>query len=260
VATAMLQAHSFLWYYLWVAPNFLLLILAVLIRWRKVYKQFPVFLVYAVVVAVEQLTLFVADVLPSVSPTSWWYLFWAGLLAEAVVKFALIGEIFSAVAGSYRSLAKLGKSLISGVGVVLVLLATLAAAYTPKDNIYWIVSGAHLLELTTYMIECGLILFLFLFAVYFKLQWGRLAFGITLGLGISACVHLATWALLANGNFSAQYRILLDLLNLATYQVCVLIWFYYLLAPHKSAITSAVSLPEHHLEIWNKELERLLHQ
>ncbi len=256
----MLRAHSLLWYYLWVAPNFFLLVLSALIWRRKLYKQFPVFLVYAVVVAVEQLTLCVADLLPSVSPTSWWYLFWAGLLAEAVVKFALIGEIFSAVAGSYPSLAKLGKSLITGVGVVLVLLATLAAAYTPKDNIYWIVSGAHLLEQTTYLIECGLILFLFLFAAYFKLHWSRSSFGIALGLGASACVHLATWALMANGNFSAQYRVLLDLLNLATYHVCVLIWFYYLLVPQKSVTTSVVPPPEHNLAVWNRELERLLHQ
>jgi hypothetical protein len=256
----MLQAHSFLWYYFWVAPNLLLLFLAILIWRRKLYKQFPVFLVYAVVIAVEQLTLFVADVLPSVSPTSWWYLFWAGLLAESVVKFVLIGEIFGALFGLYSSLAKLGKLLISGVGVVLVLVATLAAAYTPKDNIYWIVSGAHILEQTIYLIECGLILFLLLFAAYFKLHWSRSCFGIALGLGVSACVHLATWALMANGNFSAQYRIFLDLLNLVTFHICVLIWFYYLLTPQKSPTTSSVSLPEHSLEVWNRELERLLHQ
>jgi hypothetical protein len=154
----MLQAHSFLWYYLWVAPDLILLILAILIWRRGLHKQYPVFLVFAVVIAVEQLTLCVTDVLPSVSPTTWWYLFWAGLLAEALVKFALIGEIFSAVFGMYPSLAKLGKLLISGVGVVLVLLATVAAAYTPKDNTYWIVSGAHLLEQTIYMIQCGLVL------------------------------------------------------------------------------------------------------
>jgi len=259
----MLRAHSLLWYYLWVAPNLFLLVLAVLIWRRNLYKQFPVFLLYAVVVAVEQLTLCLADVLPSISPTSWWYLFWAGLLAEAVVKFALIGEIFSRVCGLYPSLAKLGKSLISGVGVVLVLLASLAAAYTPKDNIHWIVSGAHLLEQTTYMIECGLILFLFLFAAYFKLHWSRSSFGIALGLGISACVHLATWALLANGNFAAHYRVFLDLLNLATYHVCVLIWFYYLLHTPKSGSKPGgppPPPPEHHLEVWNEELERLLHQ
>lgn len=256
----MLQAHSFLWYYLWVAPNLFLLALAVLIWRRKLYTQFPVFLVYAVVVGIEQLTLCVTDVLPSVKPISWWYLFWAGLLVEAVVKFALVGEIFSAVCGSYPSLAKLGKLLISGVGVVLVFLATMAAAYTPKDNIYWIVSGAHLLELTTYLIECGLILFLFLFAAYFKLHWNRSAFGIALGLGISACVHLATWALMANGNFSAHYRVYLDMLNLATYHVCVLIWFYYLLLPQKNAVVSLAPPPENNLELWNRELERLLQQ
>jgi hypothetical protein len=255
----MLRAHSFLWYYLWAAPNLLLLFLAIVIWRRKIYKQFPVFLVYAVAVAIEQLTLYVADVLPSVSAINWWYLFWTGLLAEAVIKFALIGEIFSAVFGQYPSLAKLGKLLISGVGVVLVLLATVAAAYTPKDNTYWIVSGAHLLELAIYLIECGLMLFLFLFAAYFKVHWSRSAFGIALGLGVSACVHLATWALMANGNFSAQYRDLLDLLNLATFHVCVLIWFYYLLVPRESAIASAVPPPpEHKLELWNQELERLL--
>jgi hypothetical protein len=181
------------------------------------------------------------------------------LLVEALVKFALIGEIFGRVFGLYPFLAKLGKSLITGVGVVLVVLATLAAAHTPKDNTHWIVSGAHILEQTIYLIECGLILFLFVFAAYFKLAWSRSAFGITLGLGTSACVHLATWALMANGKFPAQYRIFLDFLNMATYQICVLIWFYYLLVPSKNVPTSGnpPSL-EHNLDIWNRELEQLI--
>jgi hypothetical protein len=55
-------------------------------------------------------------------------------------------------------------------------------------------------------------------------------------------------------------RILLDFLNMATYHVCVLIWFYYLLIPQKSATTSVVLLPENNLDIWNRELERLLQQ
>jgi hypothetical protein len=256
----MLQAHSFLWHYLWVAPNLLLLGLSALMWRRQVQKQFPVFLFFAIAVPIEQLTIYTADILPSVAPTTWWYFFWAGLLAEALIKFALIGEIFGAVFGQYSSVARLGTLLISGVGVVLVLLAAVAAAYTPKDNIYWIVAGAHVLEQTIYMIECGLILFLFIFAAYFKLHWGRSAFGITLGLGISACVHLATWALMANGNFTVLYRNLLDFLNMATYHVCVLIWSYYLLVTRKVVTTSALPPPQHSLAVWNQELERLLHQ
>ena len=254
----MLQAHSLLWNYLWVAPNILLLVLAVVIWRRKLHKQFPVFLFFAVVTAIEQLTVYATDVLPSVSPAIWWRVFLAGLLVEALIKFALIDEIFGRMFGLYPSLAKLGKLLISGVGVFLVFLAAVAAAYTPKDSSYPIVSGTFVLEQTIYLIECGLILSLFVFADYFKLRWNRSSFGIALGLGISACVHLATWALMARGNSSAPYRIYLVFLNMATYHVCVLIWFHYLLLPQKSATTSAVSLPENSLAIWNRELERLL--
>jgi len=256
----MLQAHSPLWHYLWVAPNVLLLILAVLMWRRGVYRQFPVFLVFTVVIPVEQLIVYAADVLPSVSGDAFWRTLWAGLLLEALLKFTLIGEIFGSVFGHYPSLARLGTFLIRGVGVVLVLLATLAAAYTKKDSVYWIISGAHILEQTIYMIECGLILFLFVFAAYFKLSWGRIPFGIALGLGISASVHLAAWALAANANFSVHGRNLIDMTNMATYHACVLIWFYYLLIPQKTVITSRVSVPAHSLEVWNQQLERLLHQ
>jgi hypothetical protein len=255
----MLQAHSLLWHYLWVAPNVLLLVLAALIWRRNLGQQYPVFLFFAVVSAIEQLTVYIADILPSVSGETWYYIFGGGLLIEALIKFALIGQMFGFLLGMYPSLAKLGRLLISGVGVSLVLVATVVAAYTPKNNIYSIVSGVHIFEQTIYMIECGLIVFVFGFAAYFKLRWSRSAFGITLGLGISACVHLATWALMANPHFPAPYQIRLVFLNMATYHVCVLIWFYCLLAPQKIVTTSLVLTPDHNLNVWNQELERLLH-
>jgi hypothetical protein len=254
----MLQAHSLLWHYLWIAPNIFLLVLSVLIWRRQIHKQYPVFLIFAVVTAIGQLIVYAADILPSVSPATWWYVFGVGLLVEAVLKFAVIGEIFGRVFGMYPSLAKLGKLLISGVGVSFVFLAALAAAYTPKNSTYWIVSGVHILEQTIYLIECGLILSLFAFAIYFELRWPHAPFGIALGLGVSAAVHLATWALMANPFFSGPYHVPLVFLNMAAYHVCVLIWCYYLLVPQKVATTSAVSLPENNLAIWNRELERLL--
>src|SRR5271156_3568820 len=166
----MLQAHSPLWYYLWLAPYVLQSILAFLIWRRKLYRQYPVFLIFVIVTAVEQFTLYAADVLPSVSPTAWWKVFWVGLLVEALIKCALIGEIFGAVFGRYPSLARLGKRAIAGVGAVLVLAAAAAAAYAPIDNPrYALVSHAHILQQTVYMIECGLLLFIFLFASYFRL-------------------------------------------------------------------------------------------
>ncbi|MFZ0417866.1 MAG: hypothetical protein WAM04_07160 [Candidatus Sulfotelmatobacter sp.] len=254
----MLQAHSFLWHYLWVAPNILLLGLVILSWRKKLQKQFPVFLIFALVVAIEQLILYFADVSPSVSGETFWKFFWAGLLVEALVKFALIGEIFSRVFSQYPSLAGLGKKVIRGVGIVLVLFAAVAAAYTRIDNPqHAVISHAHILQQTIYLVECGLLLAIFVFAAHFRLTWEHKTFGIALGLSISACIHLADWAITSSGALLDR-RYLLDFLNMAAYHVCVLIWFYFLLVPRKIVTTSAAPLPEHNLDTWNRELERLL--
>ena len=255
----MLQAHSLFWYYLWVGPNFLLLGLAFFLWRRGFQKLYPFFVAFAVVSAIDQLILFAADISTSVTPQAWWKIFWAGLIAEGLLKFAVVAEIFAAVFGTYPALTKLGKFLIRGIGVTLIFAAAAAAAYAPKDGLFGIVSGAHLLEQTIYLIETGLLLFIFAFSAYFTLRPpNRPTFGIALGLAISACVHLATWAVMANGGLPDK-RNLLDLLNMATFHVCVLIWFYYLLVPPKApAPQSVVPLPENNLELWNRELERLL--
>lgn len=257
----MLQAHSPLWHFLFVTPNVFLLALAILLWWRRLQKQYPIFLLFAALMAVEQLAVYAADVIPSVSAATFWHIFWAGLLIEALLKFALIGEIFGQVFGNYPSLAKLGKLLISGVGVLLVFVAAVVAAYTPKDSVYWLVSGAHVLEQTIYIVESGLIFFLFAFAAFFRLHWERKPFGIALGLGTSACIHLAVWAVAAGASPSAHIRSFLDFPNMAAYSISVLIWSYYLLAPEKRLVPAAgILVPGNNLEIWNRELERLLHQ
>ena len=71
---------------------------------------------------------------------------------------------------------------------------------------------------------------------------------------------VATWAIMANGGASNSARNDLDFLNMATYHFCVLIWFYYLLVPGKVTAKSPVPLPENNLDVWNGELERLVHQ
>ena len=255
----MLQPHSFLWHYLWVGPNVLLLVLALLLRRLRVHERYTFFIVFAVAIAIEQLTIYVTDVIPAVSPETWWRVFWAGLMFEGLLKFALVGEIFAHIFDEYHSVAALGKFLIRAVGITLVLTAAIAAAYAPADSLFGIVSGAHLLEQTIYLIESGLLVFIFLFSAYFSLRPTRPILGIALGLAASACVHLATWGIVANGGLPESQRVILDFVNMAAYHFCVLIWFFFLLVPQKVALKSAVALPENNLEVWNRELERLVH-
>ncbi len=256
----MFLPHSFLWHYLWVAPNILLLVLGFLMWKRGLAKRYPAFFAFAVLGAVSELCVYAADVTPGVDGWTFWRVDWANVLATGVLKFVLIGEIFAHVFGKYRSVAQLGKYLIRAVGVLLILAATLAALYSPQDGRFGIIAGVHLLEQTIYFVESGLLVFIFLFALYFRLSWDRPLFGITLGLSLSSCVHLAIWAL-ANTGLPDSKRVVLPFASMATYHLCVLIWFYFLLVPRKKdGPKPPVSLPTHNLEVWNEELERLLHQ
>ncbi|HET9308700.1 MAG TPA: hypothetical protein VFO46_21975 [Candidatus Sulfotelmatobacter sp.] len=256
----MLQAHSFLWNYLWVAPNVFLLILGFFIWKRGLSRQLPAFLVFVIFSAVGDLAVFAADIVRSVSAVNFWRVDWAYLLIESFLKFLVIGEVFSRVLSPYSSISRLGRILVSGFGAALVLLATLAAAYSRGDSSVRLISGFHLLEQTVFLVELGLVVFIFLFAAYFRLSWNRLSFGVLLGFGVSACGHLAGWAISANADLSAYGRTLLDFLDMTTHHICVLIWFYYLLVPGKVAAKTPAPLPENNLDLWNRELERLLQQ
>lgn len=255
----MLQAHSLLWHYLWLAPDVLQLVLAAVLYRRGLHQKFPVFFFYTIYEATESFTLYALDLSPSVSASTYWGFFGAGVIVGGIVKIAVIGEILRYLLRSWPALAKTGNRLLTSTGAVLTLVAAIAAAYTTPDNPHTIIGGAQVLQQTLYIIQAGLILFVFLLATYFRLAWDRAAFGIALGFAVVFSQHLACWAVIA-GMRTVDNAALLTFLNMATYHFCVLIWCYYLLVPVKRSTTSAVSLPENNLAIWNRELERLLQQ
>jgi hypothetical protein len=256
----MLQPHSLLWHCLWLGPCVELAALALLMRKRGLHREFPAFFVYAVLEAAGGATIYAIDLSTRVSATVFWSSFLLFQVVEGLIKLVVIGEVFTHLLRRYPSLGKLAKVLISSVGAVLVFSATIIAAYA-NPTPFWLISASRILGRSLSVVQCGLILFLFIFAAYFHLRWQRPVFGITLGLGISASVALAVWALMAGWLFGPK-SYLLDFLTMATHQVCVLIWFYYLLAPGKSdSRPGGPPLPpEHQLEVWNHELERLIHQ
>ena len=256
----MLQAHSHLWNYLWLAPNVFLLAVGFLIWKRGLARQVPAFLAFAILGAIGELALFGADIAPFVSAPNFWRIDWTNILLGSVLKFLVIGEVFSTVFTQYSSISRVSRVLVSGFGAALVLTAGLIAGFARGDSTRLLISGAHLLEQTVFIIELGLIVFLFLIAAYFGLPWDRLSFGILFGLGISACVHLATWAIIANASPTERARILFGFLNMGTYHLCVLIWLFYVLVAQKVVRKSVVPLPENNLAVWNRELERLLQQ
>jgi hypothetical protein len=252
----MFQAHSFLWHYGWIAPNVLTAVLAACL-WRKdISRRYPVFFSYLIFVSFEGLCLYGLDVAPSISGPAWWFAFWVGAIIEGLWKFAVIAELLHQLLHSWPSVARLGRNLVSAAGVILVLLAAVAAPFAPPDNTPWFVSGGHILAQTLYLIEAGVIVSIFVLAACFKVPWDRISFGIALAFAIVWCGHLAAWAVVAGG--VVRNRGWEDLVFMGTYHLGVLIWFYYLVLPHKVVIKASAPLPENNLAVWNRALERLL--
>jgi len=253
----MLEPHSLLWHYLWVAPCALLLALASLMWKRGLHREFPAFFCYAVFEGVGMSVIYALDISPHISGATYWWSYFLFLIADVFIKFVVIGEVFTHLLERYAPLGKLAKVLISGLGAALVFAGSLIAAYANPTS-FWVISATRILGRSVSVVQCGLILFLFVFAAHFRLNWSSPVFGIALGFGVASSVYLAYWALTFGSPFGRR-SYLLDFVIMGAYHLCVLIWFYYLLIPQKSPITSAVSLPENNLAIWNRELERFLH-
>ncbi|MGA7399666.1 MAG: hypothetical protein WCC99_23050 [Candidatus Sulfotelmatobacter sp.] len=252
----MFQPHSLLWHYLSVAPSVLLALLALLMWRRGMHKEFPAFFCYAIFEAAGGGVLYAIDLSPSISAAAYWRSYLCFLLVEGLIKLIAIGEVFTHLLRRYQSLGRFARVLISGVGIVLVFAATVIAAYA-NPTPFWLISATRILSRSVSVVQCGLILFVLIFAAHFHLTWGRAAFGITLGFAVLSSVYVGHWALLADW-LLGQKSYLLDFAIMVTYHVCVLIWFYYILGPQKSTTKSPAILPEHNLELWNRELERLL--
>jgi hypothetical protein len=246
-----------LFYYLWIAPHILLAVTLVLVIRRRLYKQFPSFLLYtafelfqfAVLLAVFIRTGTFAD-------SQYRGAFSLGTAISTVVRFGVIYEIFTEVFRSYNALSELGRVLFRWTTIVLLLIG-IALAGTHGSGADGFLVIVPILDRTVSLMQCGLLMFLFLFSRYFALSWRNYAFGIALGFGILASSDLAISAIrsqLADGSY------ILDMLGMAAYHVCVLVWVFYLAAPERITYRTPKQLPEDDLGVWNEELQRLLQQ
>jgi len=243
-------------YYLWVGPHVLLgAILFAMIR-RKVYPQFPMFFLYTAFEILQFAVLFTISRSHVHFGESYVRVYSVGLAVSTAIRFAVIHELFRHFFRSYPALDLPGRYLFRGLTVVLLLVATGVAVSAPGNSASFLLNITYALDRTASVMQCGLLISLFIFSRYFALSWRSNAFGIALGLGIFASVELATSAIwLHLGAFGNRA---VNLLTMATYHCCVLIWMFYLMRPEREAQQAPKTLPKYDLDIWNQELQRLL--
>jgi hypothetical protein len=251
----MTPSTKLLFYVLWIGPHVFQLGILIFLVKRSLWRQFPVFASYTAFGICEFIELFLVSKLSPSYPT-YFKLYGLGLAVTTALRFGIVSEIFAHVFGSRASLRHVQKPLFRWTTVGFLSIAFFLAIYTHRADVdpRWFV--VHVLDRSASIIQCGLVLALFLFSFYLDLSWSRVDFGITVGLGILCSLELALAAIRSQIGSSAHLA--LDLVSMGTYLCCVLIWLLYLAVPERSPAYVARGLPESDLEVWNQELERLL--
>jgi len=247
-----------LWYYLWVAPHVLQgIILLAMVR-RRLYRQYPMFFLYTAFEILQFAVLFAKAYSDPHFGEGYAWLYSVGLAASTAIRLGVIHEVFSQVFRNYPVLNATSRILFRGSVVLLLVLGVALAASTPVNGAVSFNFPTHILDRTLSILQCGLLISLFFFSKHFSLSWRSPVFGIALGVGIFASVELASSAVLSQVGYSAH--VWLDLVKMGTYHCCVMIWMFYLLVPESRPRLSLRKFPDHNLEIWNQELQRLLQQ
>lgn len=244
-------------YAIWIAGWAGTVVALGLVYSRRLVRQFPVFFSYLAFHIVESsIALLVYHYF---GRRSWPYLYewWTAQALGLALRFAVIYEIFSHVFRPYEGLRRAGAAGFKWAAAVLVAVALIAAVAGPSNEPTFAVTGALVIGRSIDVVQCGLLVLLFLFASYFALTWRNYVFGIALGFGVIASMELL--AAVLGTQFGSVSDVILAILPRVAYGIGTLIWVAYLLAPEPPR-ADIEALPQHELEKWNQELLELLHR
>jgi hypothetical protein len=243
---------------LWILGGILEIVLSFQIVRKRLQSDFPFFLLFISSDACFTIVLFVLAKLPGNHVTLWWDLYVPRLAITTFLRFCVIYEVFEYIFRSHPTLNRMGKTAFRASLVGFLLAAVGAAALTQNHEQYRLMTILHLLEQTASIVQVGLLASLFVISAYLSLAWRNFAFGIALGTGFDSTINLAVVAIKAQ--FGLTGNPYLNVVTVGTYDVCVLMWIFYLLAPERPRFKHTGQMPQHDLELWNEELQRMTRQ
>ncbi len=209
---------------IWCAQPILLSGLTVILWRRKLHKQFPVFFLYLLAHVVIFAVLFPLWITGHRNLYFW--PFCLSQVIDFVLGFKVIHEIFVDVFRPYRTLKDLGTLVFKWAGVVMVLVALVAAFSNSSYERPLMHAIANLMR-SVLVAQVGLVLFLLLFSRFLGVSRKQLSFGISLGFGIFAAVDLMLLALHSGGLVTDDNYNMIDMVGCV---LAIFVWFGYSLS------------------------------
>jgi hypothetical protein len=258
---SLMLSLSLAWHLVWFTRVTLSLVLFLVIITRQLHRQFPLFALYSGWISVAGMAVLAVNYARFTNGYDYFVAIAVSNGVEAVLGFAIIYQMFAERVRRYPAISGMGKSVFRAVTLFFVIIAVVFAWLSPGLGSSHLISLYSVTQRTVRTLQCGQLVFLFLFCGYFRLSWRSRAFGIALGLGILSSTSLAVNAIhsqIATANVWNQSEYLAGLVNDSTYLIAVLVWLSYMIAPEPALQPTDGPLPPHDLETWNRELKRLL--
>jgi hypothetical protein len=238
---------------MWVASPTLQL-LCVFLLWRhKLLQQFSFLASYLVFLTAKNVVLYAAFRTAGEQSWTYFWLYWVGMAMADMAKIAVLYEIFCAAFKPFAGLQDLSrvafKWAATSILVVGLLVAGGPASTTATAKLLWIMSSINNFERIVRVMECALLLFLFMGSQHLGVSKRNRVFGFALGFGVDAFCQLVVYTMLPLTHIS-KTPLMAQLLP-AAYCVSLTIWTVYLLQPQpqQQSLHIPVSSP---LLRWNE--------
>jgi hypothetical protein len=221
-----MSARDILVYALWVLPQVFQATLLVIMVRRRLRAEFSLFFAFLVFELASFVVLFYVY---HWAFGQYFYAYWVSNTLEAALGFAAIYEAFRVSLKRYGALHELAAVLFRWVLALMVLIGVVIALSAEGSEASRLVAGVLSFDRSARLMQCGLVLFLVLFARHLGLSLRSHGFSIAVGFGIAAATELT--AMTMRVYFGWTSAIMVSLMVAAGYNIAVLLWFYALRLP-----------------------------
>jgi hypothetical protein len=219
-----MNSTSFVWLYLWIAPHVLLAAVVGVMMWNRRYRASPIFFGYLLFEMLQFCVLFGMSRLEPVPWSTYQQMYLLGRAGSIAFRFAIIQEMLEASVAHCASLRRTTARFLRCAAALLAVLAAVFIGSVYSWSIREMVFPVYAINHTLDIVQCGLLTLVFVWHRFLGLRMGPLVVGIALGMGLVAGLEPLMDALKDFRIMDAQ---VVDLLQMGTYHVSVVVWLYF---------------------------------
>lgn len=247
----------FVRYYLYLAPQLLMGVGLVLFLRRRLGRVYPFFLAYQLSQLIYfgvSLAIYVWALSDPVHLTGKYQ--WAvtyGVALSAVFEFGVLYELTDHILLARLTHSDGFRQLLRWTVAALVLTGSLLSALLTRADLTRVMSAFQTLNLSVNLVKVGFLAALVVLTRLLSISWKGLSAGISLGFGISAAAELGATAL-----FTTSGSVTPDIIRMAAFHLCVVIWIIYILRVNNSRRVTQNHVPFEQIEGHVEELQKVL--